>query len=166
MSKQKKTPIKYTSRDFDSIRSDIIEHAKRFYPEQWKDFSKGTVNSLLVDSVAYVGDVLSYYLDYQVNESFLDSAIEFNNIRKHARALGFKFAGSPNSYGFVSLFCLIPANENGTAPDTAYFPILKKGASFASGNGGVFTLTEAVDFGATTTDIGEARFNDATGANT
>ena len=76
MSKQKKTPIKYTSRDFDSIKSDIVEHAKRFYPEQWKDFTKGTINSLLVDSVAYVGDVLSYYLDYQANESFMDSAIE------------------------------------------------------------------------------------------
>lgn len=166
MSKQKKTPIKYTSRDFDSIRSDIIEHAKRFYPEQWKDFSKGTINSLLVDSVAYVGDVLSYYLDYQVNESFLDSAIEFNNIRKHARALGFKFAGAPNSYGFVSLFCLVPANENGTAPNSAYFPILKKGASFNAGNGGTFTLTEDVDFGASTNDIVAARFDDTTGATT
>ena len=147
MSKQKKTPIKYTSRDFDSIRSDIIEHAKRFYPEQWKDFSKGTINSLLVDSVAYVGDVLSYYLDYQANESFLDSAIEFNNIRKHARALGFKFAGAPNSYGFISLFCLIPANQDGTAPNSNYFPILRKGASFTSENGATFTLTEDVEIG-------------------
>jgi phage-related baseplate assembly protein len=166
MSKQKKTPINYTSRDFDSIRSDIIEHAKRFYPEQWKDFSKGTINSLLVDSVAYVGDVLSYYLDYQVNESFLDTAIEFNNIRKHARALGFKFAGAPNSYGFVSLFCLVPATVDGTAPDSAYFPILRKGSSFTAGNGGVFTLTEDVDFGSPTNDIVAARFNDTTGATT
>jgi len=166
MSKQKKTPINYTSRDFDSIRSDIVEHAKRFYPEQWKDFSKGTINSLLVDSVAYVGDVLSYYLDYQVNESFLDTAIEFNNIRKHARALGFKFAGAPNSYGFVSLFCLVPATVDGTAPDSAYFPILRKGSSFAAGNGGVFTLTEDVDFGSPTNDIVAARFNDTTGATT
>lgn len=166
MSKQKKTPIKYTSRDFDSIRSDIIEHAKRFYPEQWKDFSKGTVNSLLIDSVAYVGDVLSYYLDYQANESFLDSAIEFNNIRKHARALGFKFAGAPNSYGFVSLFCLIPANIDGTAPDSNYFPILGKGASFTAEDGATFTLTEDVDFGAPTNDVVAARFDDSTGATT
>jgi hypothetical protein len=61
MSKQKKTPIKYTSRDFDTIRQDLIEHAKRFYPNEWKDFSKSTINSLLIDSVSYVGDVLSFY---------------------------------------------------------------------------------------------------------
>ena len=63
MSKPKNTPIKYTSRDYDSIRNDLIEHAKRYYPEQWKDFSQSTINSLLIDSVAYVGDVLSFYLD-------------------------------------------------------------------------------------------------------
>jgi len=166
MSKQKKTPIKYTSRDFDSIKQEIVEHAKRFYPEQWKDFSQGTVNSLLVDSVAYVGDVLSYYLDYQANESFLDSAIEFSNIRKHARALGYKFAGSPNSYGFISLFCLVPSNTDGTAPDFRYMPILQKGASFSSNGGGIFTLVEDVAFDNPENDIVAARFDDSTGATT
>ena len=73
MTKLKNTPIKYTSRNFDSIKNDIINHAKRYYPDTWKDFSKGTLNSLLIDTVAYTGDVLSYYLDYQANESFLDT---------------------------------------------------------------------------------------------
>mgnify|MGYP003676129275 CR=1 FL=1 len=166
MSKHKKTPIKYTSRDFESIRNDIIEHAKRFYPEQWKDFSKGTVNSLLVDSVAYVGDVLSYYLDYQANESFMDSAIEFNNIRKHARSMGYKFAGSPNSYGVISIYCMIPSNIDGTAPDFNYMPILKKGSSFSSSTGAVFTLTEDVAFDDSMNDIVAAQFDSSSGQTT
>ena len=166
MSKQKKTPIKYTSRDFDSIKSDIVEHAKRFYPEQWKDFTKGTINSLLVDSVAYVGDVLSYYLDYQANESFMDTAIEYNNIRKHARSLGYKYAGSANSYGFISLFVLIPSNIDGTAPDFNYMPIMQKGSSFSSSGGGVFSLTEDVAFDSPTNDVVAARFDGATGQTT
>jgi len=166
MSKKKKTPIKYTSRDFESIREDIIEHAKRFYPDQWKDFSKSTINSLLVDSVAYVGDVLSFYLDYQANESFLDTSIEFNNVRKHARALGFKYAGASSTYGIVSLFCLVPANSDGTAPDLDYMPILRKGATFSSANGGNFLLTEDVDFGDLKNEVVAARFNNSTGATT
>jgi phage-related baseplate assembly protein len=166
MSKQKKTPIKYTSRDFDSIREDLVEHAKRFYPDEWKDFSKSTINSLLIDSVAYVGDVLSFYLDYQANESFLDTAIEFNNVRKHARALGFKYAGAPSTYGILSMFCMIPANTDGTAPDLTYMPILKKGATFSSSNGGNFILTEDVNFGDLSNEIVAARFNDTTGATT
>ena len=166
MSKQKKTPIKYTSRDFDSIRQDLIEHAKRFYPNEWKDFSKSTINSLLIDTVAYTGDVLSFYLDYQANESFLDTAIEFNNIRKHARALGFKYSGAPSTNGIVSLFCMVPANLDGTAPDTSYMPVLKKGASFSSTTGGNFILTEDVDFGDLSNEVVAARFDNTSGGTT
>jgi len=166
MSKKKKTPIKYTSRDFESIREDIIEHAKRFYPDQWKDFSKSTINSLLIDSVAYVGDVLSFYLDYQANESFLDTSIEFNNVRKHARALGFKYAGASSTYGIVSLFCLVPANSDGTAPDLDYMPVLRKGATFSSANGGNFLLTEDVNFGNLKNEVVAARFDNSSGATT
>ena len=77
---KKLTQIDYTSRDFDSIRSDLENYAKRYYPDTYKDFNKASFGSLMLDTVAYVGDILSYYLDYQTNESFLDSAIEYNNI--------------------------------------------------------------------------------------
>jgi len=166
MSKQKKTPIKYTSRDFDSIREDLIEHAKRFYPNEWKDFSKSTINSLLIDSVAYIGDVLSYYVDYQANESFLDTAIEFNNVRKHARALGYKYSGAPSTYGIISLYCLVPSNNDGTAPSSNYMPVIKKGATFSASGGGNFVLTEDVDFGDIKNEVVAARFDDASGATT
>tara|TARA_Y100000593_G_scaffold94835_1_gene196490 strand:+ start:9792 stop:11594 length:1803 start_codon:yes stop_codon:yes gene_type:complete len=166
MSKLKNTPIKYTSRDYDSIRKDLINHAKRNYSETWKDFSKGTINSMFVDTVSYVGDVLSYYLDYQVNESFLDTAIEFKNIRKHARALGYKYSGNSNSYGTITIYCLIPAVGDGTAPDFAYMPTMKRGSTFTAVNGGVFTLTEDVRFDNPKNDIVAARFNASTGATT
>ena len=64
-------PIKYTSRDYDSIRRDLIEHAKRYYPDSFKDFSEASFGSLMIDTVSYVGDVLSFYFDYQVNEGLV-----------------------------------------------------------------------------------------------
>lgn len=57
----KKPLIKYTSRDFDSIKSDLIEHAKRYYPNSYNDFSDSSFGGLVMDSVAYVGDILSFY---------------------------------------------------------------------------------------------------------
>ena len=166
MAKLKNTPIDYTSRDYDSIKNDLINHAKRYYPDEWKDFSKSTINSFLVDSVAYIGDVLSYYLDYQANESFLDTAIEFKNIRKHARALGYKFAGAASSYGTIAIFCIVPANSDGTAPDFAYMPTVKKGTSFESVNGASFILTEDCRFNDPNNEMVAARFNEATGETT
>jgi len=165
MSKIKKTPIKYTSRDFDSIRNDLVQYAKRYYPDSWKDFSKSTINSLIIDSVAYVGDVLSYYVDYQANESFLDTSIEFDNIRKHARALGYKYSGTSNSYGVISIFCMIPANSDGTAPDFSYMPTIRQGTTFGSNNG-TFTLTEDIRMDDTNNEIVAARFDSTTGQTT
>ena len=108
MPKLKTTPIKYTSRDFDSIKNDLINHAKRYYPDQVADFTQASFNSMILDSVSYVGDVLSYYVDYSVNLSFLDTAVEMGNIRKHARAAGFNYAGRAIAYGIIYAYILVP----------------------------------------------------------
>jgi hypothetical protein len=68
---KKKVLINYTNRDFNSIKSDLEEHARLYYPDSFKDFSENSFGSYVIDTVAYVGDMLSFYLDYQVNESFL-----------------------------------------------------------------------------------------------
>ena len=64
--KKKIIPIKYTSREFATIKRDLLEHAQRYYSNSYKDFSENSFGSLMVDTVAYVGDILSYYLDYNV----------------------------------------------------------------------------------------------------
>ena len=51
---KKIVPIDYTSRDFDSIRKSLIEHAKRYYPTTYKDFNKAGFGSLMIDTVSYV----------------------------------------------------------------------------------------------------------------
>lgn len=166
MPKLKTTPIKYTSRDFDSIKNDLINHAKRYYPDQVADFSQASFNSMILDSVSYVGDVLSYYVDYSVNESFLDTAVEMGNIRKHAKAAGFNYAGRAIAYGILYAYILVPANSTGTAPNVNYLGTLKKGAQFSSTNGGSFTLLEDIRFSDPKCDFIAAEFNEETGETT
>ena len=159
----KKTPIKYTSRDFNSIKTDLVEYARRYYPDTVTDFSQASFASLMLDSVAYVGDILSFYLDYQVNESFLDTAIETDNIYKIAKQMGYKFNRRPVSYGQVSLFILVPATIDGTQVDTTYVPILSRGSIFSSTSGQSFTLIEDVDFSQSNNEIVVARTDTTTG---
>ena len=74
MAKNSKKPaIDYTSRDFTRIREDLVSYAQRYYPDHIKDFSQPSFGALMIDTVAYVGDLLSFYLDYQANESFLST---------------------------------------------------------------------------------------------
>jgi hypothetical protein len=162
---KRNTPIKYTSRDFTSIREDLLNHAKRYYPNTVKDFSEASFGSLLLDTVAYVGDIMSFYLDYQVNESFLDTSVEYENVLRLATQMGYKHRGPASTTGIVSMYAIIPANSTGLGPDTNYMPIIKRG-TVMGGGGGSFILTEDVRFDDPSNSVVAARTNSATGVPT
>ena len=60
-------PINYTNREFSEIRQDLLEMAERFYPDTFQDFSEASFGAMMLDAVAYVGDQLNFYLDYNIN---------------------------------------------------------------------------------------------------
>jgi len=159
----KLVPIKYTSREFDSIKRDLVEYAKRYYPETFKDFNEAGFGSLFLDTVAYVGDILSFYLDFQANESFLDTALEYDNVIKLGRQMGYKFKGNPSSFGFVTIYILVPVSPSGIGPDTRYMPILKRGSLFKSTSNTGFILEENIDFSRSENEIVVAQSDDTTG---
>jgi len=162
----KKPAINYTNRDFSTIRRDLTQIAERFYPDTFQDFSEASFGSMMLDAVAYVGDQLSFYLDYNVNETFLDTSYQRNNIIRHGRILGYKDSGRPSTYGQVAMYVLVPASVSGLGPDTRYIPIVKRGTRFTSENGLSFVLTENVDMAESSNPVVVARTNAATGAPT
>jgi hypothetical protein len=145
MAKKFKPPIKYTDRDFESIKESLIDYARKYYPNTANDFNEASFGSLMIDMVAYIGDVLSFYLDYQATESFLDSAMEYNNVVRLARQLGYKHDPQVTAYGAVSLFIKVPANPSGLGPDEKYLPVLRKNSRFKS-ESTTFLLMEDVNF--------------------
>ena len=160
---KKKVLINYTNRDFDSIKDDLEEHAQRYYPDNYKDFSENTFGSFMLDAVAHVGDMLSFYLDYQVNESFLETAVEYENVRRLSRDTGYTFSGSPPAYGTAAFYVIVPASSAGLGPVVSLIPILQAGSEFKSDSGTTFVLIEDVNFADPLNEIVAARFNQATG---
>tara|TARA_A100001391_G_scaffold183012_2_gene149911 strand:- start:1471 stop:3273 length:1803 start_codon:yes stop_codon:yes gene_type:complete len=157
-------PIDYTHRDFESIRRDLVGIAERFYPDTFKDFSEGSFGSMMVDTVAYVADQLNFYLDYNVNEMFLDTSFQFSNILRHGRILGYKYTGRPSVYGEAAFFILVPASTTAMGPDVDYIPILKRGSTFKSQSGTTFILQENVDFNSPQNRVVTARVDTTTGS--
>jgi len=155
----KKPKISYTSRDFQTIKTDLINYAKVYYPETYKDFNEASFGSLMFDLVAYVGDILSFYVDYQSNESFLETAIEPNNILKLANQMGYRFRGAPSSTGMCAFYVIVPATVAGGSPNSNLIPILKKGTILSSDGGAAFILNTDVDFSSANTEIKVAALN-------
>jgi len=158
-----KRPISYTSRDFESIKNDLVNYAKRYYPSTYRDFNEASFGALMLDLVSYVGDQLSFYVDYQANESFLDSAIETKNIVRLAQQLGYNIKGAPKATGICTFYIIIPASANSRGPDPRYLPILKSGTLIGAAGGAYYTLNGDVDFSAGTNEITVARVDDDTG---
>lgn len=135
--------VNYLTRDFSSIKNELKEYAKRYYSNELSDLSESSLNTFLIEAVAYVGDVLSYYLDYQTNETFLATALESKNILNLARTLGYKSKDSTSTTGKVAMYMLLP-NDGNNKPDYIRAPTIKKGTQVTSTNGNTYITTEDV----------------------
>jgi len=153
MSKNKVIPVDYTSRDFNSIKRDLLTYAKRYYPDTYQDFNEASFGSLMLDTVAYVGDMLSFYLDYNANESFLETALEYDNVIGLANEMGFKYSETIQSYSNATFSMLIPSKASDNEPDLSYVGKLRAGTTCKTQGGNVFTLTEDIDFLNENTDV-------------
>jgi len=71
--------IKYLNRDFSSFRQRLIEYTKTYFPNTYTDFSPTSPGMMVMEQSAYVGDVLSFYLDNQIQENFIQQLISINN---------------------------------------------------------------------------------------
>lgn len=144
--------INYTNRDFDSLKQFVVNYAKQFYPETYQDFSEASPGSMFIDMICYIGDILSFYIDYQANEVFLESSQQFNNIVKLAREKGYRDTGKPSATGEVDFYIIVPADSNGQ-PNSNYIPILQKDSSFSvQQTNASYILKNDVDFNDTSVE--------------
>lgn len=82
--------VNYLSKDFDSIKSDLIDYLRRYFPDDYQDFNEASGGMAILELLAYIGDSMSFYIDRQVNEGFIERAIEDKNVFSLAQNLGYQ----------------------------------------------------------------------------
>ena len=112
----------------------------------------------MLDTVAYVGDMLSFYIDYQSNEAYVDSAIETKNLLKIAKQFGYKNPAAYTATGKAAFYVQVPASADGT-PNTDLIPVLKEGTTLGSTTGGSLILISDVDFSRSDSEVVVAQTN-------
>jgi hypothetical protein len=103
--------IDYLARDYDSFRQALIDLIPSKLPE-WTDRSEADFGIVLLELVAYMGDILSYYVDRQTNECFVATAQERRSVIQHLRLIGYEMAGAAPAAARLSL--LVGKNQTGT----------------------------------------------------
>jgi len=135
--------INYTSRDFESLRQDLINYAQQYYPEVVQNFNDASIFSVLMDLNAAIGDNLHYHIDRSIQETVLQYAQQRSSIYNIARTYGLKIPGFRPSVALADISIEVPAF--GDSEDTRYLGILRTGAQF-NGGGNIFETLYDVDF--------------------
>ena len=82
--------IKYVAREFSDYRQELVEFAKNYFPDTYNDFSPTSPGMMFIEMAAYVGDILSFYQDTQLQETFLQYAKDPGNLYSMAYMMGYK----------------------------------------------------------------------------
>jgi len=141
--------IKYLNRDFSSFKSSLIEYSKTYFPRTYKDFSDASPGMMFIEMASYIGDVLSYYTDYQFKESLMPYAEERKNVLALANYLGYKTKPTKSSTTNIDLYQLIPSikdSNNNYIPDNNYALKIREYMEVSNESGVSFITTDPVDF--------------------
>jgi hypothetical protein len=135
--------ISYTSRDFASIRVELQNYVRTYYPELIQDFNDASVFSVFLDLNAAVADNLHYHIDRSIQETVLQYAQQKTSIYNIARTYGLKIPGMRPSVSLVDFSITVPAF--GDKEDERYLGTLVRGSQII-GSGLVFENVEDIDF--------------------
>lgn len=144
----------FLTKDFDSFRSELLKYAGLYFGDKIKDFTYGSVGGMFLDFVSHVGDVTSYYLDHQLGETNLETAVETKNLERLIRLAGVKSFGASPSFVEVNFTFKIDAERTsfGYVPIRSNLPVIKTGTKVESKTGIVFELLDDLDFSETDLD--------------
>jgi len=137
--------VNYLNKDFSDFRDNLIEFAKVYFPNTYNDFNEASPGMMFIEMAAYVGDVLSYYIDSQFRESLLAYAEEKRNVYNIAQSFGYKPNVTAPASVVLDVFQTVPAlNEK---PDERYALNVKAGTQVIStSTGTTFRTTDDVNF--------------------
>jgi len=141
--------IKYLNKDFTDFRSQLINFSQTYFPTTYTDFSPSSPGIMFMEQASYVGDVLSFYLDNQLQETYLQYVRQTNNIYDLAYMFGYKPKTTGLSSVDLDFFQLIPASSSlsGTVPDFSYALFIEQNTQVTSTTTSTsFNIEDPIDF--------------------
>lgn len=126
--------IKYINKDFTDFKATLIEYAKAYYPTTYNDFTAASPGTMFIEMAAYIGDVLSFYLDNQLQETFLQYAKQKNNLYTLAYMSGYRPKITSAATVDLDLYQVVPSSGSTGkySPDYNYALTINEGMQVTS----------------------------------
>ena len=145
-----KRDIRYINRDFNDFRSALIDYSKTYFPNTYNDFTETSTGMLFIEMSSYVGDVLSFYLDNQIQETFIQTARQTENLFNLSYMLGYVPKVTTAASVDIDFYQQVPAKliSGVTVPDYDYTLKIPENTQISSNanNNIKFLIEDVVDF--------------------
>jgi len=145
-----KRDIKYVNRNFSSLRNNLIDYSKTYFPNTYNDFTEASPGMMFIEMAAYVGDVLSFYVDNQFQETFMQYARQTQNLYDLAYMMGYKPKATTVATVTLDIYQQVPAISSGSVkvPDYSYALQIPENTTVTSNLSGSlqFLIQEKIDF--------------------
>jgi len=142
--------IQYINKDFTELRASLINYARTYFPTTYNDFSPASPGMMFMEMAAYVGDVLSFYLDNQIQETYLQYARQTNNLYELAYMFGYKPNVTQVATVDVNFYQQVPSigSAGSKSPDFNYTLFIPENTTVVSSASGSisFIIEDPVDF--------------------
>ncbi|MCP5063720.1 MAG: hypothetical protein GY936_14830 [Ignavibacteriae bacterium] len=144
--------IRYIDKDFNQFRDALVNYSKTYFPNTYNDFSETSTGMLFMEMASYVGDVLSFYLDNQIQETFIQKARQQENLYQMAYLLGYEPKVTTVATTMVDFYQQVPAKLDGGeyVPDYDYALLIPENTQITSNvNSSIkFLIEDPIDFSA------------------
>ena len=145
-----KRDIRYINRDFNDFRNTLINYSKTYFPDTYNDFTETSTGMLFIEMASYVGDVLSFYIDNQIQETFIQTARQTENLFNLSYMLGYIPKVTTAASTNIDFYQQVPAKSVGgvTVPDYDYTLKIPENTQISSNtNSNIkFLIEDVVDF--------------------
>ena len=142
--------INYITKDFNEYRNQLINYSQVYFPQVYTDFTPSSPGMMFMEQAAYVGDVLSFYLDNQIQENFLQYARQNDNLYDMAYMYGYKPKVTGLAETDIEFFQQVPSIlVNGIyEPDYSYALYINSNTQISTNNGTgqKFAIEDPIDF--------------------
>ena len=142
--------IQYINKDFTELRASLVNYARTYFPTTYNDFSPSSPGMMFMEMAAYVGDVMSFYLDNQIQETYLQYARQTNNLYELSYMFGYKPNVTQVATVDLSFYQQVPAISSGSTyiPDYSYALFVPANTTVSSTDPSntTFIIEDPVDF--------------------
>ena len=93
----------FKSYDFETLRRTMVAYLKENYPDDFNDFVESSEYVALIDLIAYISQSLSYRVDLNARENFLETAERRNSVLRLARLINYNAKRNKPATGLLKV---------------------------------------------------------------